>query len=130
MKLLKLGGVQGSDGVRHARSFADSMRVDGSHSEVVGVSFEQAGHWVFTDLNGVIVALGPVLSSDFTPIAREHDGRIMKGWKNNNSEVATLCPDAESFRSCFGVEFQTVTFNPTNPVSCRHKPVRVESEDQ
>lgn len=47
------------------------MRVDRSHSEVVGVSFEQAGHWVFTDLNGVIVALGPVLSSNFAPVTRE-----------------------------------------------------------
>lgn len=47
------------------------MRVDRPHSEVVGVSFEQAGHRVFTDLNGVIVALGPVLSSNFAPTARE-----------------------------------------------------------
>lgn len=42
------------------------MWVDGSDSEVVGVSFEQSGHWVFTDLNGVIVALGPIVSSNLT----------------------------------------------------------------
>lgn len=87
MKPLKLSGVQGSDGVRHAWSFADSMGVDRSHSKVVGVSFEQPGHWVFTDLNGVIVALGPVLSSNLTPMkiyieTREQKERLKRGTKH------------------------------------------------
>lgn len=66
MESLKLSGIQSSDGIRHARSFADSMRVDCSDSEVIGVSFKQSGNWVFTNLNGVIIALGPVFSSNFT----------------------------------------------------------------
>lgn len=75
MKLLELSGVQGGDGVRHAGSFADSVRVHGPHSKVVGVSFEQPGHWVFTDLNGVIVALDPVVSSDLTSVKNLHRKR-------------------------------------------------------
>lgn len=66
MKPLKLSGVQGSDRLRLARWFADSMRVDSSDSEVVGVSFKQASDWVFTDLNGVVIALGPVFSANLT----------------------------------------------------------------
>lgn len=68
MKPLKLSGVQGSDGIRHARGFADSMRVDSSDSEVVGVSFKQPRHGVFTDLNGVVIALGPVFSANLTSV--------------------------------------------------------------
>lgn len=84
VKLLKLSGVQRSDGVRHARSFADSMRVDCSHSEVVGVSFEQPGHWIFADLNGVVIALDPVLCSNLTSVkiyieASEGNRRLKRG---------------------------------------------------
>lgn len=94
MKLLKLSGVQGSDGVRHARSFADSMGVDRSHSKVVGVSFEKPGHWVFTDLNGVIVALGPVLSSNLTPMkiyieTREQKERLKRGTKHIQNQQSS-----------------------------------------
>lgn len=63
---LKLGGVQGGDGVRHAARLADAAGVDGTGSEVVGVSLEQAGHRVFADLNGVVVALGPVICAHLT----------------------------------------------------------------
>lgn len=66
MELPKLGGIQCSDGVRHAGWFADSMGVDGSDSEAVGVSFKQPRHGVFADLNGVIVALAPIVSSNLT----------------------------------------------------------------
>lgn len=66
MELSKLGGIQRSYGVGHSGWFADSMWVDSSDSEVVGVSFEQPGHGVFTDLNGVIVALDPVVGSNLT----------------------------------------------------------------
>lgn len=66
VELLKLSGVQRGDGIRHAAWFADSVRVDCSDSEVVGVSFEQPRHWVFTNFNGVIIALGPVFSSNLT----------------------------------------------------------------
>lgn len=66
MELLKLSGVQCSDRIRHAGCFANSVRVDCSDSEVEGVSFEQPGHWVFTNLYGVIIALGPVFSSNLT----------------------------------------------------------------
>lgn len=75
MKFLELGGVQGGDGVRHAGSFADSVRVHGPHSKVVGVSFKQPGHWVFTNLNGVIIALDPVVSSDLTSVKNLHRKR-------------------------------------------------------
>lgn len=64
MEPLKLSGVQGRDGVRHARWFADSAGIDSSDSKVVGVPFKQPGHWVFTDLYGVVVALGPVFSAN------------------------------------------------------------------
>ena len=63
---LKVGGVESGDGFGHARRLADAASVDGSDSEVVGVSLEQAGHGVFTDLNGVVVALGPVLCPHLT----------------------------------------------------------------
>lgn len=63
---LKLSGIQCSDGVRHAGWFADSAGVDSSNSEVVRVSFKQPRHWVFTDLYGVIIALGPVFSTNLT----------------------------------------------------------------
>lgn len=66
MELPKLAGIQCSDGVRHAGRLADPMGIDCSDSEVVGVSFEQPRHRVFTDLNGVIVALAPVVSSNLT----------------------------------------------------------------
>ena len=66
MKPPKLGRIQCSDGIGHAGWFADSMGVDSPDSEVVGVSFKQSRHWVFTDLYGVIVALGPVVSSNLT----------------------------------------------------------------
>lgn len=66
MELPKLAGIQCSDGVRHAGSLADPVGVDCSDSEVVRVTFEQPGHGVFTDLNGVIVALAPVVSSHLT----------------------------------------------------------------
>ena len=72
---LELGGVQSGDGVGHAGRFADAARVDGSHSEVVGVSLEQAGDGVFTDLNGVVVALGPVLCPHLTSGKRQ---RVMQ----------------------------------------------------
>lgn len=67
MQPLKLGGVQGGDGIGHAARLADAAGVDGSGSEVVGVSLEQAGHRVFTDLDGVVVALGPVICAHLTP---------------------------------------------------------------
>lgn len=63
---LKLSGVQCSDRIRHAGCFADSVGVDCSDSEVVGVSFKQPRHRVFTNLYGVIIALGPVFSSNLT----------------------------------------------------------------
>lgn len=66
MEPLKLSGVQCSDRIRHAGCFADSVRVDCSDSEVVGVSFKQPRHWVFTNLYWVIIALGPVFSSNLT----------------------------------------------------------------
>lgn len=66
MERPKLAGIQGSDGVRHAGRLADPVGVDCSDSEVVGVSFEEPGHGVFTDLNGVIIALAPVVSSNLT----------------------------------------------------------------
>lgn len=66
MELLKLSGVQCSDGVRYAGWFADSVWVDCPDSEVVGVCLEQPRHWVFTNLYGVIIALGPVVSSNLT----------------------------------------------------------------
>lgn len=66
VELPKLAGIQCSDGVRHAGRLADPVGVDCSDSEVVGVSFKQPGHGEFTDLNGVIVALAPVVSSNLT----------------------------------------------------------------
>lgn len=71
MEPLKLSGVQCSDRIRHAGWFADSMGVDSSDSEVVGVAFKQSRHWVFTDLNGVIIALGPVFSSNLTSVQKK-----------------------------------------------------------
>lgn len=66
MEPLKLSGVQCGDGFRHAGWFANSLGVDSADSEVVGVCFKEPGHWVFTDLNGVIVALSPVFSTNLT----------------------------------------------------------------
>lgn len=72
---LELSRVECSDWIRHARCFADSVGVDGSDSEVVGVSFKQSGHGVFTDLYGVIVALSPVFCSDLTSNNKDDKGR-------------------------------------------------------
>lgn len=66
MQPFKFGGVQSSDGIGHARWFADAVGIYGSDSEVVGVPFKQPRHWVFTDFNGVIIALSPVLCSNLT----------------------------------------------------------------
>lgn len=66
MEPLKLSGVECSDGIRHAGRFADSVGVDSSDSEVVGVSLKQPRHRVFTDLYRVIIALGPVFCPDLT----------------------------------------------------------------
>lgn len=66
MHPLELSGVQRGDGKGHARCFADSARVDGSDSEVVGVALKQPRHRVFTNLYGVIIALSPVFSSNLT----------------------------------------------------------------
>lgn len=67
MQPLKLSGIQCSDRIRHAGWFADSVGVDSSDSEVVRVALKQARNWVFTDLYGVIIALGPVFSTNLTP---------------------------------------------------------------
>lgn len=66
MEPLKFSRVQCSDGIRHAGWFTDSVGVDSSDSEVVGVSFKQPRHWVFTDLYGVIITLSPVFCSNLT----------------------------------------------------------------
>lgn len=81
MQPLKLGGVQRGDGLRHAAGFADSFRVDGSDSEVVRVPLKQPGHGVFADLYGVIIALGPVFSSNLTSTKGKckKTGQIKKG---------------------------------------------------
>lgn len=84
MKPLKLSGIQSSNWVRYAGWFANTMRVNCSDSEVVRVTLKQPGHWVFTDLNGMVVALRPVLCSDLT------SRKIEKGKKKNrlvNKEV-------------------------------------------
>lgn len=67
MERPELAGIQGRDGVRHAGGLADPVGVDRSHPEVVGVALEQPRHGVFTDLDGVVVALAPVVGSNLTP---------------------------------------------------------------
>lgn len=66
MKPLKLSGIQSSDGIGHAGRLTDSMGVDSSDSEVVGVSLKQPRHWVFTNLYRVIIALGPIFCPNLT----------------------------------------------------------------
>lgn len=66
MKPFKLSGVQSSDGIRHAGGFTDSTGVDSSNSEVERVALKQPTHRVFTDLDGVIIALGPVFCANLT----------------------------------------------------------------
>lgn len=82
---LKLGGIQCSDGVRHAGRFADSMGVDSSNSEVVRVSFKQPRHWVFTDLYRVIIALGPVFSTNLT------SKKMKEGEKRRGVQESRAC---------------------------------------
>lgn len=111
VKLLKLSGVQGSDGIWHTWSFADSVGVDGSHSKVVGVSFEEPRHWVFTDLNGVVVALGPVLSSNFAPMKIYNDRReqkeTLKGGNKTHPKVAMVCCEVATCRKGFWLDAKT-----------------------
>lgn len=86
VEVLKLSGVQSGNRIRHARRFADSVRVDGSDSEVVGVSLKQPRHWVFTNLYGVVIALSPVFSSNLAS-TKQKTGKII-GAENETRSTA------------------------------------------
>lgn len=68
MKSLKLSRIHCSNGFGHSGRSADATRVNSTYAEVIGVTLEQAGHRVFTDLNGRVVTLYPVLRSDLTSV--------------------------------------------------------------
>lgn len=71
------------------------MWVDGSDSEAVGVSFEQPGHGVFTDFDGVIVALGPAVSSNLTSTKGEAKQKQMNlDWSLQRNERVKLKANA------------------------------------
>ncbi len=66
MKSLKLCRVQRGNGIRYSGGSANAARVDGTDPEVIRVSFKQALHRILADLHRGIIALHPVLCSNFT----------------------------------------------------------------
>lgn len=68
MKSLELSRIHCSDRFGHSGRSADATRINSTHAEVIGVTLEQAGHGVFTDLNGRLITLYPVVCSDLTSV--------------------------------------------------------------
>lgn len=66
LESLKLCWVESDNRFRHSGGSSDAAGVDGPHTEVIRVSFEQALHGIFADLHGGVITLHPVLCSDLT----------------------------------------------------------------
>lgn len=63
---LALSSVEGRHSIGSPGRSADSGAVDGSDTEVVGVSQGQTMNRVFADVDGSVVALDPLSGANFT----------------------------------------------------------------